>query len=87
MFLPLREEVQQKAIKILAEFPKLVGVGAGRSGGDPFVIAEAWVSNCTLVTEERGGTVNKPKIPNVCRHYGIPTCTILDLILKEEWTF
>jgi hypothetical protein len=39
LFVELDADIQAATSTILAEHPKLVGVGKGRSGADPFVIA------------------------------------------------
>jgi hypothetical protein len=44
------------------------------SGADPWVIAQAWVDACIVVTQESRAPANtqKPKVPNVSRHFGVP---------------
>ena len=41
----------------------------------------------TVVTEERGGSESKPKIPSVCKSLGIDCVAVVDLIRREGWTF
>lgn len=53
---------------------------------DPFVIAKAWNEKGTAVTEEHYRE-NGAKIPNICKHFGIP-CINLEGFLKEvDWKF
>lgn len=56
-------EIQQVAGHILAQFPKMVDQRTGKSFADPFVIAVARVRGLTVVTGEKGGTRDRPKIP------------------------
>ncbi len=86
---PIDEFVQEKASEILSEFPRLVDNRSGKSGADPWVIAFALTSeNCIVVTEE-GPTdsVDRPKIPDVCKHFEVECIKVVDVIKKEEWKF
>jgi hypothetical protein len=79
MFVPLDTAQMDCVREILAAFPRLVGELAERNRADPFVIALAKVRRLTVVTEERGGTENRPRIPFVCAHFGVPCMTTLEL--------
>lgn len=72
---------------ILHDHPKLTMTGTGRGRADPFVIAEAQIRGCPVVTEERGGSQQKPRIPHVCTVLGVSSIDVLDLIRAEGWTF
>lgn len=87
MFRPLTEEVQKAASEILMEFERLVDSRTDRSRADPFVIALAKVENYTVVTEEKHGTLTKPKIPIVCEHFGIRCINLLQFIREQGWSF
>lgn len=88
MFVPLSTEVQLAVKEILAEFPKLVDTMSGRSRADPFVIALAKVSGRTVLTyEKHSGTDQRPRIPNVCAHFGIRCMGIVQLIREQGWNF
>ncbi len=68
MFVDIEDEViQNRVIELLAKYPRLIDTRRGRGGADPFVIAHALTGTPfhTVVTEERGGTLEKPKIPVV----------------------
>ena len=88
MFVPLDEEIQIRASEILNDYPRLTKKKADRTEADAFVIALADITGSTVVTYEqlRGGTSN-PKIPYVCRQYGIPCISLIDVIRRESWTF
>lgn len=87
-FHPLDEEVQRIVIDILADFPKLVGVGKNRSMADPWVIAQAKTTGSKVVTEELAtGKKDQPKIPDVCSEFGVTCINTLDLIRQMKLKF
>jgi hypothetical protein len=81
------EDVQRAAQTILKRFPLLVKASAQRTQADPFVIAVAQVRKIPVVTEERGGSANKPKIPYVCGQLGVACITVVEFIRDQGWTF
>ncbi len=72
---------------ILDIHERLVMSGRGRDRADPFVIAVGLLKSATVVTGEKGGTQNRPKIPFVCDDLGIPCFGLIDLIRQEDWVF
>lgn len=89
MFLEIDDGVQGEVVRIMQTYPKLVDTGKGKSGGDPFVIAQALAGSPRLVvvTQEAGGTADKPRIPFVCDREGVRHIDLLTLIEEEDWTF
>lgn len=87
MFLQITEEVALNVRNVLAQHPKLVKTGKNRSMADPWVIAQARESRAIVVTEEEGGSENKPKIPSVCQALGVECISLVKLIIREGWTF
>lgn len=89
LFRDIDDGVQAAVVYVMANYPKLVDTGKGKSGCDPFVIAQALSGDPTLtvITQEQGGTADKPKIPSVCAAEGIPCVDLLALIEAEDWTF
>ena len=84
IFLPLSENIQLNAIKILKTHGNLIDLKKKKSSADPFVIATAMVYSCAVVTEEKpSGGPNKSKIPDVCQYYGIKCIKILDMLRGE----
>ena len=53
---------------------------------DPLIIAKAKVINGCVVTQEKN-IENAAKIPNVCKHFGIPCINLEGFMEKENWTF
>ncbi|MFI5851889.1 DUF4411 family protein [Micromonospora chalcea] len=73
---------------ILQAHPRLVNTQKGRSQADPFVIALAKVRRCTVITNETAlGSLERPRIPDVCGALGIACISVLDFIRAENWTF
>lgn len=87
LLVPHDAAVQTAVSEILAQFPKMVDERTGKSMADPFVIAVARVHQLAVVTGEKGGTPTRPKIPNVCAHFGIRTLSVLEMIREAGWSF
>jgi hypothetical protein len=89
MFAEINDLVQVGVVEIMRKYPKLVDTGKGKSGGDPFVIAHALVHDPKLVvvTQEAGGSADKPRIPYVCDQENIRHINLLALIEEEDWIF
>lgn len=87
LFIPLDTGIQQAARYVLAKYPLLVKASAQRTQADAFVIAVAQVQRIAVVSEERGGGINKPKIPSVCRELGIRCIDVIQFIREQGWTF
>jgi hypothetical protein len=83
------EAVQAEVIRLMGKYPRLVDTKKGKSGADPFVMAHALAADPRLVvvSEERGGSENSPKIPSVCALEGLRCIDLLRLIEEEDWTF
>jgi hypothetical protein len=41
----------------------------------------------TVITEEKGGTEDRPKMPFVCDQEGLRQIDFLQLIRDQKWTF
>jgi len=89
LFREIDDDVQGAVVHLMATYPKLVDTGKGKSGGDPFVIAQALAGDpvLTVITQEQGGSLDKPRIPFVCGEEGVPCIDLLALIEAEDWTF
>ena len=58
----------------------------GGLNADPFIVARAHAIGGTVVTLE-GEPLNGAKIPNICRHFGIPCISLEGFMEEEDWTF
>ncbi len=72
---------------ILADHKHLTKTGTGRSAADPFVIGLASLRRCPVVTQEQGGSAERPRIPYVCQQGNIACMSLLEVIRAEGWIF
>jgi hypothetical protein len=74
---------------VMGKYPRLVDTVKGKSGADPMVIALALSGNpkLTVVTEEKGGSIDRPKMPYVCGEEELRQIDFLQLIRDQKWTF
>ena len=88
MFIEINE-YQDELKDIMAKYPRLVDTTKGKSGADPMVIALAnWgFPLYCVVTEEKGGSETKPKMPYVCDQEDIRCINLLQLIRDHGWSF
>ncbi|MTG89880.1 DUF4411 family protein [Cellulosimicrobium sp. BIT-GX5] len=88
LFVELTHEVQLAVRSVLAQHQRLIGIGSGRSGADPFVIALALVHDGVVVTEENPSrNLARPKIPDVCQAMGVRQLNLLGFIQEQGWVF
>ena len=74
--------------EILKKYVKLVAKGKGRSSADPILIAFAKEKDATLVTLEKGfGSLNKPKIPDVCKKEKVKCTDLFEYMKKKGVSF
>lgn len=79
--------------RIIRAYPKLVNIKKNKGWADPFVIALAQVQGHIVVTEEGPGTQDSPRIPFICRVYGVDCMNLSDMIamrgghLTDRWAF
>jgi Domain of unknown function (DUF4411) len=88
MFVALDEEIQKEVKKLLAAHQRLIDTRNGRSGADPFVIALAKIRNAAVLTDEKSSnSVDRPKIPDVCKAVGIECCRLSEVFERAGLTF
>lgn len=58
----------------------------GGHNADPFLIGRAAVIGGTVVTMEQFKP-NGVKIPNICKHFGVPCLDLRGFMAKEGWVF
>lgn len=85
LFVPIDNGTQTALRDIINQFPALTDHHRDRSGADPWVIALAMANNCTVVTYEKIGKNNAPKIPNVCQHFGIQCLTWVEVLRETKF--
>ncbi len=91
IFRPIDQELQVAVARVMSDFQLLVKNRPGKNAADPWIIALAEIERghgTVVVTEENeDNSSSNPKIPLVCRHYGIEFIRLLDLIRIERWQF
>jgi hypothetical protein len=70
---------------IVQEFK--VWTGGTTNRADPFVIAVAMQRSAVVVTGEKPGSMQNPKIPYVCKARSVPCTNFLGLVKREKWVF
>ena len=85
----VEDSVENERQAIQSEYSELVNVERGTSLADPWVIALArQFRQGIVVTEERPtGSLEHPRIPDVCRDLKIEWLTIAGLVKRENWVF
>ena len=81
------EDIQRIVSDLLVKYPRLVDTQRNRSQGDPFVIATAEALNAVVVTGEKSGKPDSPKIPDVCNARKIRPISFLEMLRELEWKF
>jgi len=84
------EAIQKIVAKLMAQHHNHEKPDKGINGADPFVIGVAAIQAppWAVVSGEKLGSADNPKIPWVCRHYkpaAIHHMSFLELILQEGW--
>lgn len=87
LLVPLDDETQRATAEVLGAFPELVKELSGRNQADPFVVALARVRSVTVVSEEKGGSQARPRIPMVCEHFEVRCMDVVSFIRDRGWTF
>ena len=73
---------------VLSHHPRLIGVGSGRSGANPFVIALARVRDGVVVSEETvSRNIDRPKIPDVATPSVCDGLTLMGFVQQQGWVF
>jgi hypothetical protein len=89
LFIEDSEQVQDAVTALMDKYFNEEKPEKGISGADPFVIGLAMTTNprLTVVSGEKPGSKENPKIPYVCSMEKVPHLTFLGLIQAEGWKF
>jgi hypothetical protein len=50
-------------------------------------VALARVRSLVVVSEEKGGSPSRPRIPMVCEYFQVPCMDVVSFIRDRGWTF
>jgi hypothetical protein len=78
---------EREVKKVMKDYPNIVNIRKNKGWADPFVIALASSKGYVVVTEEGAGSKEGPKIPFVCKAYGIDCISMVEMIERENWIF
>lgn len=87
MFVPHNQYHTRKVQEIGVKFPRLSQQRYVTNDADPWVIALAIDRKCPVVSHEKSGSVENPKIPFICGHYHLSHWAFLDIVFREGWEF
>jgi hypothetical protein len=87
LLVALDDETQRTTAEVLRVFPELVKELSGRNQADPFVVALAQVRSLIVVSEEKGGSPSRPRIPMVCARFEVACLDVVSFIRDRGWTF
>lgn len=84
-FVKSDEQIQLLVRDILKKQPSLITGSRKANGADPFVVALAKISSCTLVTDETKSGAGQPvKIPNVCEEFGVRQIKFVEFLREMK---
>ena len=88
LFVEDDDEVQTRVRAILRDWPRPTDFTRFLKGADPFVIALAQCRKFAVVASEKAsGSLDHPKIPDACRHYGVRCIRTMDMFEELGWRF
>ena len=87
LFCLLDQDVQMATREVMARFPALAKQRMNATIADPFVVAVAITKGCQVVTYEKSGSSQRPKIPDVCSAFGVKCYRLVDMMRQEGWRF
>lgn len=87
MFIALDEEQTNQVKTIMSQFQNLVDNRKVTPEADPFVISLAMSKGWTVITSEHSNPGGKPRIPDVCIHYGVKCIRLLQFLREMRWKY
>jgi len=90
MFIQMGRDEDAILRQMVSTFPQLADPIKSKScasTADQILVAVAAAKGYVVVSEERPGSAQKPKIPELCSYFGVQKIQFLDIVRQEGWTF
>lgn len=87
--IPVSEEQIKIVKEIVNKYPLVSQYKKPRPNhADPFVVAVGKIYGYTVVTyEAANGSKDHPKVPDLCKEYGVDCCSMADFFAREDLQF
>lgn len=86
LFVPMDAAIEA-AVKRVVAIPNVVKGASTDNSADPFVVAVGIARTATVVSREKPGSAQRPKIPYICGQLKVPHLTLEDFVTGQGWTF
>ncbi len=86
LFLPMDPAIEA-AVKGVVIIPNVVKGVSTDNSADPFVVAVGIARGAVVVSREKPGSAQRPKIPYICGQLNVPHQTLEDFVTGQGWTF
>ena len=86
LFVPMDAGIEA-AVKRVVIIPNAVKGTSTDNSADPFVVAVAIARSATVVSRERAGSAQHPKIPYLCDQLSVPHQTLEQFVTGQGWSF
>jgi hypothetical protein len=78
------EEVIAEIHRVMVAAPNFAAAGGAKNAADPWVIAQAIVSNAAVVTDEspspKQRSTKPPRLPDICDRLGVPWTSPIEFL-------
>ena len=86
LFVPMDAEIEA-AVKAVVVIPNVVKNASTDNSADPFAVAVGIARKATVVSREKPGSAQRPKIPYICSALNVPHQTLEEFVTGQGWSF
>jgi hypothetical protein len=87
MFEILDQSQTNEVRNIERDFPDLIDPNKETPEADPFIVALAKMKGWAVLTSEKQGTATHPRIPDICRRYGMRCLSLVEFFRELGWKY
>lgn len=99
MFIDSNEIIQNRQKEIINRYPGFVNLETNKNYADPFIIAlaleagkvlkgfDANTKAVVVTYEGASGNLKGPKMPDICKEYGLKVWKLINIFREEKWSF